>query len=68
MKFNPCTGRCTEGGTTCGGCGRSHEEIVEMKTHVTNLVAFAEKMGYENVEEFANTVAGNVKFRMGVNL
>lgn len=65
MIFNPCTGKCTEEGTNCEGCGRSHEEIAEMKAHVANLVAFAEKMNYENIEEFANGVAGSIKYKMG---
>ncbi len=65
MKFKPCTGKCTDTGTNCEGCGRTHEEIAELKTHVGNLIAFAEKMGYENVEEFANGVAGTIKYKMG---
>lgn len=65
MKFSPCTGKCTSKGTSCEGCGRSHEEIAEMNTHVSNLTTFAEKMGYENVEEFANGVAGTIKYKMG---
>jgi len=40
MKFSSCTGKCTEVGTNCEGCGRSFEEIAEMKTHVANLIAF----------------------------
>jgi uncharacterized protein DUF1289 len=65
MKFSPCIGKCTNGGTNCEGCGRSHEEISEMKTLITNLTTFAEKMEYENIEEFANGVAGNIKYKMG---
>lgn len=65
MKFSPCTGKCTEDGTHCEGCGRSHVEIAEMKMHVTNLVAFAEKMEYENIEDFANGVAGSIQYKMG---
>ncbi len=64
MKFTPCTGQCTQDGANCEGCGRSHEEIAELKTHIANLIAFAEKMGYENVEEFANGVAGTIKYKM----
>ena len=65
MKFSPCTGKCTEEGTNCEGCGRSHEEIAEMKIHIANLVTFAEKMEYENIEDFANGVAGSIKYKMG---
>lgn len=65
MKFSPCIGKCTNEGTNCEGCGRSHEEISEMKTLITNLTTFAKKMEYENIEEFANGVAGNIKYKMG---
>ena len=67
MKFSPCTGNCTEDGIHCEGCGRSHEEIAEMKALVASLVAFAEKMEYENIEDFASGVAGSIKYKMGVN-
>ena len=66
MKFSPCNGNCTEEGTHCEGCGRSHEEIAEMRTHIASLVAFAEKMEYENIEEFVNGVAASIKYKMGV--
>jgi methionyl-tRNA synthetase len=65
MKFNPCTGECTDEGSHCEGCGRSHEEIAEMKEQVARLVAFAEKMNYENMEDFADAVAGTIKYQMG---
>ena len=53
MKFNPCiSGKCTEDGSHCEGCGRSHEEIAETKQLVKALVDFAQKMDYENVEDF----------------
>ncbi len=66
MNFSPCTGKCTEEGTHCEGCGRSHEEIAEMKVLVGGLTALAEKMKYENIEDFANGVAGSIKYKMGV--
>ncbi|MCK4833581.1 MAG: DUF1289 domain-containing protein [Gammaproteobacteria bacterium] len=65
MKFSPCTGKCTDEGSHCEGCGRSHEEIAEMNTLVGNLTTFAKKMNYENVDDFANGVAGSIKYKMG---
>ena len=65
MKFSPCIGKCTDEGTHCEGCGRSHEEIAEMNTMVSNLITFAEKMNYENVDDFADGVAGSIKYKMG---
>lgn len=64
MKFSPCTGKCTDEGTHCEGCGRSHEEIAEMKKQVGGLIAFAEKMKYENIEEFASGVANSIIYKM----
>ena len=66
MRFSPCNGKCTEEGTHCEGCGRSHEEIAGMNKPVEELIAFAEKMGYENLEEFADAVAGSLKYKMGL--
>jgi len=65
MRFSPCTGKCTEEGTNCEGCGRSHEEISEMRAHTADLIAFAEKMEYENFEEFADGIAASIKYKMG---
>lgn len=61
MKFRPCiSGLCTEDGTHCEGCGRSHQEIAETKGLVKNLVTFAQKQEYENIEEFASFIAKNL--------
>lgn len=65
MKFSPCTGKCTEEGTHCEGCGRSHEEIAEMRALVAPLVAYAQNMEYENFEDFADGVAGSIKYKLG---
>jgi|GEM_PF-455890 len=67
MKFNPCTGKCTDKGTHCEGCGRSHEEIAAMNKPVDDLIALADEMKYENLEDFANAVAGSIKYRMGLS-
>ena len=65
MKFSPCTGKCTEGGSHCQGCGRSHEEIKRMGQLVGELVNFAAEMEYENIEDFAAGVAGSIRYKMG---
>lgn len=64
MKFSPCNGNCTHEGTHCEGCGRSHEEIAAMKKPVLELVALAEKMEYDNIEEFADSVAKSLKYKL----
>lgn len=61
MKFNPCIpGQCTEEGTHCQGCGRSHEDITETKLLIKGLVDFAENKGYENIKEFSDFVGKTV--------
>ncbi len=62
MKFNPCKGRdfCTETGTHCEGCGRTHEEIAETKDLVGALVTFVQKQDYENPTEFMSFVSEKV--------
>ncbi len=61
MKFIPCIpDQCTEDGTHCKGCGRSHLEIAETKGLVKSLVTFAQKQEYENIEDFASFIAKNL--------
>jgi hypothetical protein len=59
MKFNPCKGGtfCTDAGTHCEGCGRSHVEIAETKALVKGLVEFVQKQDYDNVEDFATSIS-----------
>ncbi|MGR8981738.1 MAG: DUF1289 domain-containing protein [Gammaproteobacteria bacterium] len=61
MKFNLCIpGKCTDQGTHCEGCGRSHEEIAETKKMVMNLVSFAQKQGYEKYKDFADFIGKSI--------
>jgi len=61
MKFRPCiSGKCTYEGTHCEGCGRSHEEIADTKKMIKELVSYAQKMEYENFEDFANFIGKSV--------
>ena len=62
MKFIPCKGSafCTEEGTHCEGCGRSHVEISETKKLVSGLVEFVQKQDYENPEDFAQFISGSL--------
>ncbi len=61
MVFNPCVSdQCTEDGTHCKGCGRSHVEIAETKSMVMDLVKFAQQHHYENIEDFAGFISKNL--------
>jgi predicted Fe-S protein YdhL (DUF1289 family) len=66
MKFIPCNGECTDTGLHCEGCGRSHQEIEAMRRPVEDLTALAQQMQYENLEDFANAVAGSIKYKLGL--
>ena len=59
MEFSPCQGgsNCTEDGSHCRGCGRSHEEIAETRQLIDSLAQYIVKMDYENVEDFIKFVA-----------
>ncbi len=65
MEFKPCNGECTDEGLYCEGCGRTHQEVDAMRKPVEQLVALAQKMNYENLDDFANAVAGSIKYKMG---
>ena len=60
MKFNPCNDKCTYEGSYCQGCGRSHQEIADTKKLVMSIVNFIQDQGYENSEEFVNTISKSV--------
>lgn len=59
MNFSPCKGgeNCTQDGTHCEGCGRSHAEIAETRQLMDAIAQFAIKMEYENIEDFTQFVA-----------
>ena len=65
MKFKPCNGECTDEGLYCDGCGRTHQEIDAMRRPVEELVALFKEMNYENLDDFANAIAGSVKYKLG---
>ncbi len=55
MQFHSCRGKdyCTEEGTHCEGCGRSHEEVAKTRELIGAVAGYALEMGYENYAEFA---------------
>jgi len=52
--FKPCINRtaCTEDGTHCRACGRSHEEIRQSRDVVSQVADYLINMDYDNYEEF----------------
>ena len=61
-QFKPCAGHdsCTQDGTNCQGCGRSHEEIAQIRDLVERCTQHALNMGYKNVDEFAAYISGKI--------
>lgn len=66
MKFVPCVDRnaCTEDGSHCRACGRSHDEIAQVRKTCADLAQFIHDMGYDNPEEFVGYVAAKVLKRI----
>lgn len=64
MKYRPCTGSCTHAGSHCDGCGRSHEEVAELNAMVKTLASYAKKMQYDNTDDFANSVAKGIYYKL----
>jgi predicted Fe-S protein YdhL (DUF1289 family) len=60
MKFSPCIDQCTQKGSHCEDCGRTHQEIAETKKMVMALVNYAKIKNYENSEEFANAIGKSI--------
>ena len=61
-SFVPCAGKtaCTEDGSHCRGCGRSHDEIARTRDAINALADLAFEKGYDNVEVFAEYVAARI--------
>ena len=52
--FKPCQGKtaCRDDGVQCMTCGRSLEEIVQLRELMRQLAALAVEHDYQNVEEY----------------
>lgn len=52
--FKPCVSRtaCTEDGSHCRACGRSHAEIAKTRILVNQLTEFLLEAGYDNHDDF----------------
>jgi len=64
MKFSPCVGECTDEGTHCEGCGRTHEEVTETRELVNQVVQYAFGKGYENLDEYARAMGKSIQIKM----
>lgn len=64
MIYSPCNGKCTDEGTHCEGCGRTHQEVAETRKMIKDLVDYAVAKKYENHEDYANSIARSVLFKL----
>lgn len=60
--FKPCAGKsaCRDDNVTCLVCGRDLQAIAETRRLIDSLAELALAQGYENVEAYADYVAGKV--------
>jgi len=59
MRFRACLGReaCREDDVGCRSCGRSQEEIAGLRALTTHVALFAERMDYDNYDDFLDYLA-----------
>lgn len=59
MAFVPCKGKtaCRDDGERCLTCGRSLEEIAQLRELLDRLASMAIENRYRNVDEFATYIA-----------
>ncbi|MEH6471329.1 MAG: DUF1289 domain-containing protein [Halopseudomonas sp.] len=64
MIFNPCTGKCTDEGSHCEGCGRTHEDVAVTRKFVKEIVGYVQKKEYENPQELMEALSRSVQFKL----
>lgn len=64
--FKPCVNRtaCTEDGTHCRACGRSHEEIARVREMMNQVSEFLLQMDYDNPDEFLDYLKKKVSKKL----
>ena len=67
--FKPCVSRiaCTEDGTHCRACGRSHEEINALRELTDSVTEFTARMDYDNSGEFLDYLKSKVLKKLANN-
>ncbi len=65
--FRPCVDRtaCTEEGTHCRACGRSHAEIAAVRDQVQQVVALIRELEYDNPQEYLDWLQRKVLRKLG---
>jgi predicted Fe-S protein YdhL (DUF1289 family) len=64
MIFNPCTGKCTDQGSHCEGCGRTHEDVAVTRKFVREIVGYIQHKEYENPQDLVSSLTNGVQFQL----
>lgn len=66
MRFRSCLGcnTCVEDDYGCRACGGSHEEIAGLRNLTTQIASFAQRMSYENYDDFVVYIAREAAARI----
>lgn len=65
-EFTPCINRnaCSEDGTDCRACGRSHEEIHQTRELIARTTEFMQHMDYNNPQDFFDYLQRKVEKKL----
>ncbi len=64
MIYNPCNGKCTDEGSHCEGCGRTHEDVAVTRKMVKDIVGYIQKKEYQNPQDLLSSLAHGVQFQL----
>ena len=64
MQYTPCQNLCDKTAEICPGCGRSREEIENVKAVVKQAVDFGFAQNYANIDEYADAIAAKIKKKL----
>lgn len=65
-RFRPCVSRtaCNDNGERCLACGRSLDEVVEVRRLGDELTQFIRRMEYENSDDFLEYLVKKVRKKL----
>ncbi len=64
MIFTPCNGTCTDQGSHCEGCGRTHEDVAVTRKLTKEIVGYIQKKEYENPQDLLSALGRSVEFQL----
>jgi len=69
-QFKPCQGKmaCRDDGTRCLTCGRSLQEIIQLRDLMAQLADLAIDYDYENISEYSAYIAQKLEKSIAYHL